>query len=184
MAYAGFKVIKIDGVYYREYPSGTIKHIPPIKAKFNMYKTEQCIYLVTDMTTGKLYVGSTKNMRNRMRSYQSRDLTKRVFRGLALNNLKIQPIEYCPELTKEQRLYKEYEYILKYNTIYPNGNNMQCPIRNIKFSLLDMTTYNPLTHVYEKKSNSYYNKERYERNKERISAQRKARYKAKQLNNL
>jgi len=175
MAYKGFKVIKIDGVNYRKYPSGTIKYIAPLESKHAAYKKESCVYLVTDKTNGRLYVGSTVNMRNRMRAYETKDLKKDVFKGVKFEDLLIEVLEYCDNLTTEQRLYREYEYIIKLNTIYPAGNNIQCPVRKIKFSLLDMSNYNPLTHVFVR-NKEVYDKDKYEKRKHIISQQRKDRY--------
>lgn len=152
MARSGFKVIQIDGVNHRLYCTGTIKLILPLKSKFGEWPKVSCIYMVTNLLNGKRYIGSTVNMAKRVQRYVKSDLKKKVFEGCGFEDLKIEVLETCENMPMEKRLLKEYEYIRKYNTIYPEGNNMQCPVTQIRFSLLDLVTYDPLScnYIYKK----------------------------------
>ena len=178
MAFKGFKVEKIDGIVYRVYPTGTKVIFKKPKPKVYKYKAKPCVYRVIDKTTGKIYIGSTNNMRNRINGYKDRDLQKDIFKGLKAEDLHIEVLEYCHLLSKKDRLYLEYQYIISNDCIHPKGNNKLCPLNNVVLCNIDLSTYNPLSYVPDL-TKGQYDKDRYQRNKDKISLQRKARYQAK-----
>lgn len=177
MAYVGFKVEIINGVKHYVYSTGTkVKFNKPLP-KVYKFEPKPCIYKVVDKTTNKIYIGSTTNMRNREQRYSSVDLKKGVFKGLHRKDLEITVLEYCQYLTKEDRLHLEYQYIKEYNSVFPIGNNKACPVNGVLFHNVDLNTYDPIAYIPTVLKGAY-DKDKYQRNKAKISVQRKAKRQA------
>lgn len=134
MSHVGFKVIEIDGIKHREYTTGTIKYIAPPQSRheiINKSPTHPCVYLVTDTTNNKKYVGSAVHMRKRAHRYlgkNSSDYKKLLFRHLNPSLIKIEILESCEGMSISDLRILELAYIEGLNTKYPYGYNQQNPV--------------------------------------------------------
>lgn len=88
------------------------------------YKDLAGVYLVKDLTNGKQYVGSSKQLDGRLRDYE---VVKKVTPFLKHGNYFVGVIEFCsPEIVRERELH----HILNIDTAHPKGYNKRCPITN------------------------------------------------------
>lgn len=91
------------------------------------------VYMITDCT-GKSYIGSSLDVNKRVLSHTIPGKTSHVpFVDRA--NMDVVLLENCKYLTTEQLLVVEYENIIKYNTIWPNGYNKVSPLTNLPFGI-------------------------------------------------
>lgn len=92
------------------------------------------VYLITDIESGKCYVGSTQNVNLRISNYFCKSQNKNnTLSHLNYNNCTFKVLENCKYLTKDQRLQLEYEWIIKLDTKFPKGYNKRHPITNKLF---------------------------------------------------
>lgn len=77
------------------------------------------IYLTTDTTNGKQYVGQHISNTFDPNYYGSGNLIHRIVKNRR-SSLKVEILEWCKEDINEREIY----YINKYNTLHPNGYNL------------------------------------------------------------
>lgn len=91
-------------------------------------KFERCpgIYIFTNLVNGKIYVGETVNIKNRMKDHRIRksgQVISCAIKKYGVENFKVE-IYYRPSLGKEARLDLEEELILKFDCLVPKGYNV------------------------------------------------------------
>lgn len=144
MAFSGVKSIQINGKTFLDYGNGTIREIK--KAKNRYFPPDPCVYKITDLISGALYIGSTINMQKRASNYLSlsgKDYSKGLFKHLTPGKIKIEILDNCKYLTEEERKRLELNYIKELNTVYPKGLNQCCPVSNKSLWGIDLSDYNP-----------------------------------------
>lgn len=93
-----------------------LPHIPNI----------QGVYMITDHTNNKKYVGSSVNINQRCCQYICKGNNHP--KGMNFNNITFEMLADCKYLTIEQRLQLELECIIEHNTFHPNGFNKANPV--------------------------------------------------------
>lgn len=91
------------------------------------------VYLLTDLTNGCRYVGSSINLIKRLWTYEAcTDVNKYLYHG----NYYIGVLEYCDASEVRE---KELYYIRIFETEFYKGSgyNKKCPVTGVFFSTLD-----------------------------------------------
>lgn len=98
-----------------------------MKLTHKKFKKVPGIYIITNLITGKAYVGETLNIHERMSSHrrQQRGIIGNAFKKYGLDMFDIY-IEYFPNFKKNDLLELEAQLIIKVNSLTPNGYNV-CP---------------------------------------------------------
>lgn len=87
------------------------------------------IYCITDLCNGKKYVGSSKDVQNRVVKYSAKSKANGVLRDIVdIKNIEIEILEVLDH--SECLLERELYWIKKLNTIYPIGYNKKMPTTN------------------------------------------------------
>lgn len=81
------------------------------------------IYKITCISNNKIYIGQHKSLQFDDRYYGSGTYIKRAVNKYGKDNFKIDIIEWVESLDDANN--RETYYILKYNSIYPNGYNLR-----------------------------------------------------------
>lgn len=88
---------------------------------------EKCpgIYIFTNLINGKVYVGETIDMNDRMKKHNwgKRQLIHSAIKKYGIENFDIY-VEYFPDFSKTDRLDLEEQLIIKFNCLAPNGYNI------------------------------------------------------------
>lgn len=129
-----YDLVVIDGIEYKKFKSG--KMIKHIKARPNTAPEKPGIYMITDLNTGKKYIGSSSNLKKRMSAYLTHTIGKKqqLLKGIDPDKIHIDILETYEYASKEFLNTRELENIKSHNTIYPNGFNVKCPITNVFLS--------------------------------------------------
>lgn len=88
------------------------------------------IYLITNKTNGKHYIGQTSDYIRRYQQHKSnaQQLIDQKIRQYGIQNFIFEVLE--TNLTQDEANQKEIEYIQKYNCLIPNGYNIHSGGRN------------------------------------------------------
>lgn len=94
------------------------------------------IYLITNLDTGKQYVGQTiRTLENRFSEHsKSSSLLGKDIMKFGENKFKLEIIEECK--TKEQANERENFWIAEYGCLIPQGYNRRCGMKSERVSLL------------------------------------------------
>lgn len=101
-----------------------------------LFKRKNIVYMIVNLKTGKKYVGKTTNLLNRANNYilhyrtggtPSRYLLVDMKR-YGIENFRMFPIAFCE--SREQMAADEGYYVKAYNTLVPNGYNMEMPSKD------------------------------------------------------
>lgn len=82
------------------------------------------IYIITNLINGKVYIGQSKNITNRLARHRrggDRCLLHRAIKKYGVDNFKFEVLEECQEEDLNER---EIYYIAQYNSVVPNGYNI------------------------------------------------------------
>lgn len=124
-----YEIKEINGKQYKVYPNGSMLMFVP--NRHPSLPKHAGIYLLTDNKTGLKYVGSSKNVNARAHNYTAKsrkELNQRgLFKLLSGDDLTFELLEDCKYLSDLDRLKLEYDYIIKLDTLYPKGLNVQLP---------------------------------------------------------
>ena len=88
-----------------------------------------CIYKITNSINSKVYIGQTNNFNKRWKSHQSRAKNKprqaieTAMKKYGIDNFQCVLIDTCE--TQEEVNSLEKEYVAEYNSIAPNGYNIE-----------------------------------------------------------
>lgn len=127
--------------------------IPERKYPTNNLLQEPAVYLLVIKSTGQKYIGSTCDMNRRKSEYDnpnSCDYNKRVLKGLTPNDIEITVLEYCGFIPENERLIKELNYILQFDTFQPNGLNKISPVKLSELKNINIDLYNSITNKNKK----------------------------------
>lgn len=118
-----YTIKEINGRLYKVLPNGgRLLHI--IKAK-----PIPGVYMVTQLSTGMKYVGSTINIKQRRITYEKPSAYRSSFlRSVDPSDLKFEVLCEYSSIEKKDLLIAELQWIAKMNTIHPNGFNLKCPV--------------------------------------------------------
>jgi len=91
------------------------------------------VYKITNVLNGVSYVGQTKNdIKERwwhhLEKKEGGSFLKRAIQSFGKDNFKIEILTQCE--SKKEALKLESQYILKYNTLHPNGYNRKVMVDN------------------------------------------------------
>jgi group I intron endonuclease len=90
------------------------------------YLKQPAIYILTNIINGKVYVGETMNMRQRVYCYKNNTFNrpiKHAIRKYGIESFRIE-VEYFPHFTKDDLLLIEETLIERFNCLAPNGYNV------------------------------------------------------------
>lgn len=126
-----YTIETINGREFKVFPNGgKLLHR---ENKFPHLPKHAGVYVLTDNLTGLKYVGSSQNVNQRAGNYfsltKSEVFKKGLFKQnkLSVENLTFELLEDCKYLSWEQRIELEAEYVVKLNTLHPNGLNALMP---------------------------------------------------------
>lgn len=83
------------------------------------------IYIMTNLINGKVYIGESVNIKNRMRKHKNGrfQIIHEAIKKYGMNNFEIY-VEYLPDFKKNDLIELEKELIIKFNCQAPNGYNL------------------------------------------------------------
>lgn len=83
------------------------------------------IYIFTNLINGKVYIGETKNIKERLREHRSskKQVISRAIQKYGIGNFDVY-VEYFPDFTRENRLDLEEQLIIKFDCLVPKGYNV------------------------------------------------------------
>jgi predicted GIY-YIG superfamily endonuclease len=125
-----YTIQEINGRLFKVFPhGGRLLHV--VKAK-----KESGVYMVTQISTGLKYIGSSMDLRQRLKAYSNESGSCRSFalRSIPVLDLRVEVLQYCSGLDRDSVLAVELEWILKLGTVSPNGFNLRCPVTNLKLT--------------------------------------------------
>ena len=90
------------------------------------------IYKITNLINNKSYIGQTSNFNNRMICHKCRNvlLIDKAIQKYGADNFKYEIL--LSDIPVEEIDKIEQEYILKYNTLTPNGYNVKLDVKNVR----------------------------------------------------
>ena len=90
------------------------------------------IYKITNKINNKSYIGQTNDFEGRMRCHRCRNilLIDKAIQKYGANNFKYEILISNVPTTEIDQL--EQEYILKYNTLIPNGYNVKLNVKSVR----------------------------------------------------
>lgn len=125
---------EIDGRLFKVFPSGSRLLHRPTNPKLVNIPDSSGVYMLTQISTGMKYVGSTNDLKTRAGNYLNKIKGKRsaILHDISEDDLTIELLEDCKYLNNQQRLQLELEWIIKIDSIYPKGFNKKCPVTGKK----------------------------------------------------
>lgn len=130
------EIKEIDGILYRVFPNGgRFKYVPALPIVDNIPNLPG-IYCMTQISTGKQYIGSSKDLRNRIAAYGRNDRPNKATKNINTQDVQFKILELTETAEKAILLERELYWILQLKTYIPNGFNTKSPVNglNIKGS--------------------------------------------------
>lgn len=89
------------------------------------FKSLPGIYIMTNIINGKVYVGESINIKNRLRMHRYRDnqVIHAAFQKYGIENFEVY-VEYFPSFSKEDLVELEDKLVIKFDCKVPNGYNV------------------------------------------------------------
>lgn len=88
----------------------------------------QGIYIITQISTGKKYVGKSRRVRYRVKSHckkGKKSLIQKTISNFGIDDFTVEA-RYFPEVSPDELVEIEYEAILNEGSLFPNGFNRAC----------------------------------------------------------
>lgn len=127
------EIINRDGKLFRRMPNGGLLKISEKKIYIKLAHMPALpgIYKINDSESGKSYIGSSFNLKQRCVSYfynTSAGIGRPQFENVKYDNLTFEVLHIIENATQDALWINERSAIIEQNTLFPNGFNMNLPM--------------------------------------------------------
>jgi predicted GIY-YIG superfamily endonuclease len=128
------EIKEINGALYRVFQNGSrVKYFPPHPMIKDIPKAPG-VYSITQISTGKIYIGSSKDLRKRISDYCRGSRPNKLTANILTSDISIKVLEVTESQDKSMLFERELYWIIKLQTFTPNGFNKKSPVNNLNIN--------------------------------------------------